>query len=156
MWPPGSRQEVALVADVVSDSIVINADPDTIMEVIADFEAYPDWQDEIKEAEILETDDDGWGTRVRYRVSTKVAQARYVLDYTYTDDAMRWTLVEGDNVKRNDGEYHLADQGDGSTEVSYELVLESPIKVPGVVKRQLERRVVATALGALKKRVARA
>jgi len=141
------------LADSVSDSIVVNATPDEIMEVIADFDAYPQWQDEVKEVEILETDDDGWGTRVRFVITTKIATARYVLDYTYTDDAMRWTLVEGHNVKRNDGEYRLVDNGDGTTEVHYDLTLESPIKVPGVVKRQLEKRVINTALGALKKRV---
>jgi ribosome-associated toxin RatA of RatAB toxin-antitoxin module len=44
------------VTNAVQDSIVVHADPDAVWDVIADFEAYPEWQPEIREAEVLETD----------------------------------------------------------------------------------------------------
>ncbi len=141
------------MADVVSDSTVINADPDSIMDVIADFESYPEWQDEVQEVEVLQTDDDGWATRVRFLVAAKLGKAGYVLDYSYAPDSMRWELVESDTLKRNDGLYRLTDRGDGTTEVRYELALEAAMKVPGMVKRQVEKRIISTALGALKRRV---
>lgn len=141
------------MADVVRDSIRIAADPDSIMDVIADYEAYPDWQDEIKEAEILETDGDGWGTRVRFSVDATIAVVNYVLSYTYTDTSVRWTLVEGDKVKRNDGSYELTDQGDGTTLVEYDLEVEPGIKVPSMLRKQASKRIVRTALEGLKRRV---
>ena len=141
------------MTDVVNDSIVVNADPDSVMDVIADFDAYTDWQDEIKEVEILETDEDGWGTKVRFRVDAKIAQVNYVLSYTYEDAAMRWTMVEGDKVKRNDGSYELTDQGDGTTLVSYNLEVEPGIKIPSMVRKQAEKRIAHGALKALKRRV---
>jgi ribosome-associated toxin RatA of RatAB toxin-antitoxin module len=141
------------VADVVRDSIVISADPDSIMDVIADYEAYPEWQDEIKEAEILETDDDGWGTQVRFKVDATIAVVNYVLAYTYTDTSLRWTMVEGDKVKRNEGSYELTDQGDGTTLVSYDLEVEPGIKVPSMLRKQASKRIVRTALEGLKRRV---
>jgi ribosome-associated toxin RatA of RatAB toxin-antitoxin module len=141
------------VADVVRDSIVITADPDSIMDVIADYEAYPEWQDEIKEAEILATDDDGWGTEVRFKVDATIAVVNYTLSYTYTDTSLRWTMVEGDKVKRNEGSYELTDQGDGTTLVEYDLEVEPGIKVPSMLRKQASKRIVRTALEGLKRRV---
>ena len=141
------------MADVVRDSIVITADPDSIMDVIADYEAYPEWQDEIKEVEILETDEDGWGTTVRFKVDATIAVVNYTLAYTYDDNALRWTMVEGDKVKRNEGSYELTEQGDGTTLVEYDLEVEPGIKVPSMLRRQAQKRIVRTALEGLKRRV---
>ncbi|MPZ74067.1 MAG: cyclase [Nitriliruptorales bacterium] len=122
------------------------------MDVIADFEAYPQWQDEVKEVEVLDTDEDGWATRVRFRVDAMIAEVTYTLDYSYDDNAMRWTMVEGDKVKSNDGSYVLEDQGDGSTLVTYHLELQPGIRVPSMVRRQGQRRIAQAALKSLKRR----
>jgi ribosome-associated toxin RatA of RatAB toxin-antitoxin module len=141
------------VSDVVQASIVVASDPDSIMDVIADFESYPEWQEEMKEVEVLQTDEDGWGTRVRFKVDARIARASFVLRYTYGDNEMRWILEEGDQVTRNDGAYVLTDQGDGSTHVSYELEIETSLPLPKMVRRQAAKRISEGALAALKKRV---
>jgi ribosome-associated toxin RatA of RatAB toxin-antitoxin module len=140
------------VADVIEDSIVVKADPDTIMDVIADFEAYSEWQPEIKNVEVLETDEDGWATRVRFRVDAMITEVNYTLDYTYDDTSMSWTMVEGDKVKSNDGSYTLEDQGDGTTLVTYHLEVEPGIRVPSVVRKQGAKRIANAALKSLKQR----
>ncbi len=144
------------MVDVLSDSIVVNADPDTIMDVIADFDAYPQWQDEVKEVEILDTDADGWATRVRFKIDAMITEVNYVLDYTYEDTAMRWTLVEADKIKSQQGSYELEEQGDGSTLVVYNLEVEPGIKVPSIVRKQGTKRIANAALKSLKRRVERA
>lgn len=141
------------MSDSVSDSIVIDADADTIMDVIADFEAYPEWQDEIREVEILETDDDGWGTRVRFVVDAKIFTARIILAYEYTDTSMTWHLVEGDPIRRNDGAYELRERAEGGTEVSYRLEMDPGVPVPGILRRQAAKRIVDAGLKGLKRRV---
>jgi ribosome-associated toxin RatA of RatAB toxin-antitoxin module len=143
------------MSEAVRESIVVAADPDTIMDVIADFEAYPDWQKEFKEAEILESDADGWGTKVRYKVDAKVISAEYVLAYTYTDNEMRWELVDGDQLRKNEGTYTLEDQGDGTTLVTYELEVETSIPMPGMLRRKAAKRIVDGALKDMKQRVER-
>ena len=137
----------------LAESIVVNADPDAIMDVIADFDTYTEWQDEIKEVEILDTDDDGWATRVRFKVDAMITEANYVLDYTYEDTAMRWTMVEADKLKSQEGSYELTDQGDGTTLVTYNLELEPAIKVPSMIRKQGIKRVANAALKSLKRRV---
>jgi ribosome-associated toxin RatA of RatAB toxin-antitoxin module len=141
------------VTDAVRERIVVRADPDTILDVVADFEAYPQWQPEVKDVEILETDDDGWGTRVRFVIDARLFTTSLVLAYTYSEAAMRWHLVEGDPVKRNDGEYVLRDLGDGTTEVTYALEIDPGVPVPGIVRRQAAKRIVDSGLHGLKRRV---
>lgn len=142
-----------MAEDSVRDSIVVDADADAVMDVIADFEAYPEWQDEIKDVEVLETDEDGWGTKVRFRVDAKIFSTDLVLSYTYTSDEMRWVLIEGDQVKRNDGVYHLEPLGDGRTRVTYELVVEPAIPMPGMLRRKAAKRIVDGALRGMRHRV---
>ncbi len=141
------------MSDVLRDSIVVAADPDAVLDVVADFGAYPEWQDEVRGVEILDTDADGWGTRVRFDVDARVVRTTYVLDYTYGDTEMRWTLVESDMLRRNDGAYLLTDQGDGTTLVTYELAIETTMAVPALFRRQVARRVIDTALKGLKRRI---
>ncbi len=141
------------MSDAVRDSIVVDADPDTILDVVADLESYPEWQAEVQSVEVLETDDDGWPTKARLDVDVKVAQAVMVLEYTYGDNEMRWRLLEGKGLTRNDGAYILDDRGDGTTEVTYEVEIETNLKVPSMVRRQVARRVVDTALKQMKRRV---
>jgi len=44
------------MADATTSSITIGADPEHVMAVIADFAAYPEWADQVKSVEILDTD----------------------------------------------------------------------------------------------------
>ena len=141
------------MSEAVRDSIVVNADPDTILDVVADLEAYPEWQAEVKSVEVLENDDDGWPTKARLEVDVKVAQVSMVLEYSYGDNEMRWRMLEGQGLTRNDGAYILDDRGDGTTEVTYEVEIETNLKVPSMVRRQVAKRVVDTALKQMKRRV---
>lgn len=140
------------MADAVSDSIVVNAPSDVVWDVIADFDHYPEWNDEISTVEILESDDQGWGTKVRFAIDAGVIGATVVLEYHYSDTAMSWWLVEGDKVRKNDGTYTLEAQHDGTTRVVYELEVEPIVKLPGIMKRQAARRIITRALKNMKER----
>jgi uncharacterized membrane protein len=142
-----------MAEDSVRDDIIVHASPDAVMEVVADFESYPEWQDEFKSVEVLETDEDGWGTKVRFEVDAKLFTAVLVLSYTYEPDAMRWVLTEGEGVKRNDGAYLLEDLGGGTTKVIYELAVEPAVPMPGLLRRKGAKRIIEGALRGLKQRV---
>ena len=51
-----------------------------------------------------------------------------------------------------DGRYEFYDLEDGGTEVVYALRVEPNFKVPGMLRRQAERQIVATALRGLRDR----
>lgn len=142
------------MSDAVSDRIVVRAAPDRVLAVITDFAAYPQWQDEVRGADVLEHDAQGLGTRVRIALDAKVLKGSLVLAYDYPDPStVRWHLVESDLLRRNDGSYHLTGRADGTTEVTYTLEVDPTVRLPGMLRRQAARRIADGALKGLKARV---
>ena len=141
------------MADRVKDSIDVEATTDQIFEVATDFEAYPEWNSNIKRVEIKETDEEGRTTRVFYEVDAKVKTVTYTLAYDYSTapESFSWDLVDGD-VKELSGSYSF-DEFDDVTEVQYETKIDPGFPLPGLLKRQAEKQIVRGALADLKKRV---
>lgn len=142
-----------MATDRVKESILIKADASAIYDVIADFDSYPEWQEEFRSVEVLETDADGWGTKVRYQLSALGIATDLVLEYVYEDTRMTWKLVESDKLQRLDGAYTLDDRGDGTTEMTYELEVESTIPLPSMIRKQLARKIVRQGLDGVKQRL---
>lgn len=141
------------MADSVSDTIDVEATTEKIFEIATDFEAYPEWNANIKRVEVRERDADGRATLVWFEVDAKIKKLSYVLEYDYSSapESFSWGLVEGD-VKELRGSYTF-DEFDDVTEVQYETAIDPGFKVPGMLKRQAEKQIVKGALEDLKKRV---
>jgi ribosome-associated toxin RatA of RatAB toxin-antitoxin module len=140
------------MADSVSERITVAADPATVLQVVRDVAAYPAWQSETKEAEVLGTDPEGRPARARLLIDAGILRTTMVLDYRHSDQGMSWTLVEGDQLRRNDGRYEVVDQGDGTTELTYSLDVEPTVPLPGMIRRRAAKRIVDTALRGAKAR----
>jgi ribosome-associated toxin RatA of RatAB toxin-antitoxin module len=142
------------VADKTAQTIYIDADPATVMDVIADIGSYPDWVKEYKEAEVLEADDQGYPKVARLVLDAAVLKDSMVLAYQWPTDhkSVTWSLVSSTLLKSLDGAYRLAPKGSG-TDVTYELSVDLMIPMIGLLKRKAERRLTDTALKDLKKRV---
>jgi hypothetical protein len=110
----------------------------------------------VKSAHVLESDDEGRGTKVEYRAAALGRSVRYVLAYDYSEapDAFSWHFVEGDMLKRLDGRYRFEPEGD-STRVHYELTVEVGVPLPGLIKRRAAGLIMGSALKELKKQVER-
>ena len=141
------------MADKTAQTIFIDADPGTVMDVIADIDSYPEWVKEYK-AQVLDTDDGGNPHTARLVLDAAVLKDTMVLEYDWPADrkSVRWWLVSSSLLKALDGEYRLAPRGSG-TEVTYELSVDLMIPMIGLLKRKAERRLTDTALKDLKKRV---
>ena len=142
------------MAEKTAQTIHIDADPGTVMDVIADIGSYPDWVSEYKEAEVLEADADGNPKVARLVLDTSVLKDTLVLAYQWPKDrgSVQWSLVSSSLLRSMDGEYRLASKGSG-TDVTYELTVDIAIPMIGLLKRKAERRLIDTALKDLKKRV---
>jgi ribosome-associated toxin RatA of RatAB toxin-antitoxin module len=143
------------MADQTESSIVINASPTAIMDVIADLAAYPEWSDGIKEVTVLALyEDDNRPADARFNLASGAIKDIYELEYDWDGDAkVSWTLTKGDMLTAMDGVYELAANGDGSTTVHYRLAVDVKIPMIGMIKRKAEKVIVDTALKGLKKRV---
>lgn len=138
-----------------TQSIVIDAAPEQIMDVIGDFPAYPQWAASVKSAEVASSDENGWAQTVDFVLDAGVIKDDYTLEYDWDDypNAVRWTLVKGSMQKSQEGSYSLQDQGDGTTKVTYTLAVNLAIPMMGMMKRKAEKVIMDTALKELKKRV---
>ncbi|MHB8452500.1 MAG: SRPBCC family protein [Mycobacteriales bacterium] len=142
------------MADQGSASITIEAGPDAVMAVIADFPAYPQWARAVKRAEVVEAGEDGRARQVRLVIDAGLVRDDYVLAYDWDGDRqVSWHLVHGQVMKAQDGSYTLTALAEERTEVRYQLSVELGIPMPGILKRKAERVVMDTALKELKKRV---
>ena len=142
------------MADKTAQTIHIDADPATVMDVIADIGSYPDWVAEYKETEVIEADEQGYPTVARLVLDTAVLKDSMVLAYEWPADhaSVSWSLVSSALLKSLQGAYRLVPKGSG-TDVTYELSVDLIIPMIGLLKRKAERRLTDTALKDLKKRV---
>ena len=83
------------MADTTAQTIYIEADPKTVMDVIADIANYPQWVSEYKEAEVLEADDDGYPKTARLVLEAAVLKDTMVLSYDWPADHKSVQLAPG-------------------------------------------------------------
>lgn len=143
------------MAEQSTQSIVIDATPEQIMEVIGEFDAYPKWAGSVKSVEVTDEDENGWARTVDFVLDAGPIKDQYTLEYDWDDypEAVSWTLVKGSMQKSQQGSYALQDRGDGSTKVTYTLSVDLSIPMIGMMKRKAEKVIMDTALKELKKRV---
>jgi Polyketide cyclase / dehydrase and lipid transport len=149
--PAGSLRGMA---DPATQSIVIDADPKAIMNVIADFSAYSQWASAVKKAEVTVPGVGDRAKQVRFLVDAGLVRDEYVLEYTWSADglAVSWDLVESQMQKAQHGRYVLEPLG-AATTVTYSLTVDLAIPMIGMIKRKAEKVIMDTALKELKRRV---
>jgi hypothetical protein len=144
------------MSEQTEGQIVIEASAPEVMDVLTDFEAYPEWAD-VKSATVLERGEGGIGTRVAFEVDVPVlGRASYVLAYRYApaDGGMSWVSTEARGaISDITGEYLLTEIDEDETKVIYRLSVEIGVLLPGFVRTQGEKRVIENALEGLKRRV---
>jgi ribosome-associated toxin RatA of RatAB toxin-antitoxin module len=137
-----------------SQTLTMAAEPEEIMDVIADFEAYPHWTGAVKAVEITDPGDGKRANQVRFSLDAGLVKDTYELAYTWPADGMSvsWTLVTGQFQKSQEGSYVLRTTPKG-TEVTYTLAVDLMLPMVGVLRRKAERVILDTALKELRKRV---
>jgi hypothetical protein len=141
--------------DRAREMVVISAPVLVCYEKLVDFERYPDWAPDLKQAEVIERNGEGRGEVVEFRAAAMGRSTTYRLRYDYAGapNRLSWVLDSGDLERQLDGAYHLSalDGDPESTEVVYELAVDLVFPIPGFVKRRAEARIIKTALSDLKK-----
>ena len=137
-------------------SIEIDASLEDVMDVLEDYEAYPQWA-EVRSVEVRERGQGGRATEVAFEVDVPVlGKAAYTLSYRYApgDTGLSWITKDARGAIRDiRGEYLLNEVGESRTRVTYRLAVEIGVLVPGFVRTEGARRVIENALERLKRRV---
>src|SRR5262245_66179620 len=72
------------MAETASDTITIEASPDTVWKIATDLERYPEWARDVKDVLITARDDDGRPSQVEFRTSALGRSTHYTLQYDYS------------------------------------------------------------------------
>lgn len=141
------------MAEQTTSSIVVSAPAEQVMDVIADFPAYPKWAQGMKEVVVVTDGPDGRAKEVHFELEAAPIKDSYTLGYEWDgNNAVRWRLVEGKMLKALQGAYELKSVPAG-TEVTYRLTVEVAIPMIGLLRRKAEKVIIDSALKGLKKRV---
>ncbi len=144
----------APMAETASEFTTIDASLEEIWAVVVDVERYPQWAHDVKQATIIETDDEGRPLLVDFVASALGRSTHYSLRYDYSaaPESVSWVMEKGDIQREITGGYHFSAIPDGGTDVQYDVTIELVVPLPGFVKRRAEVRILNT-LKELKARV---
>ncbi len=134
------------MAETAFQTITTAAPMARVWAIATDFERYPEWAKDVKEATIRTRDEQDRAIEVEFRTSALGRSTHYSLSYDYSNAprVLGWRLVRGDIMRTIDGAYHLAETADGGTEIRYDLAIELVVPLPGFVKRRAEQRILNT------------
>lgn len=138
----------------VTDSreVVIEASPEEILDVIADVESTPSWSPQYQSAEILESYPDGRPKQVKMVVKAAGLTDEQVIEYTWTDSKVSWTLVSAGQLKAQDASYTLTPSGEKTT-VKFDMSIDLSVPLPGFVIKRTMKGGMETATDGLRKQV---
>jgi ribosome-associated toxin RatA of RatAB toxin-antitoxin module len=117
-------------------TVEIAAPPSVVMGVITDFESYPSFLPDMKEARIVRHVGNEW--EVAFSLAL-IRDLHYTLRLVQTSPlSIRWSLVDG-AFQANDGRWELQPHGAG-TLASYAVAIQVGTFLPGsIVKGLVER-----------------
>lgn len=105
-------------------TIEVSASPEDCYELVLALDEYPEWQSQVRSAEVLERDGEGRPVVVETVSDARVRVIKYRLRYVHEPPhRMSWTYIDGD-VKDLNGEYLFEPAGDGRTNVTFRLAVD--------------------------------
>ena len=135
-----------------SREVTIEATPEQILDVIADVEATPTWSPQYQKAEVLDRYDNGRPKQVRMTVKAAGLTDEQVIEYTWGEDSVSWTLISANQLKSQDAGYTLTPEGD-KTRVRFDIAIDLSVPLPGFIIKRTIKGGVETATDGLRKQV---
>ncbi len=126
------------MAQTVEKTAKISAAPERVLEVLADFESYPDWQASIVSAEVKARDSQGRPTQVALGTAAMGMTVNALLDVTHGDGTLSYSLNEpGELLTQQDVNYVATANAAGGTDLRLTMVLDVKLKLPDFMVKQL-------------------
>ncbi len=115
---------------------VMDVSLDALWDVITDYASYPKFVEGLESLKI--TKKEGKDTYAEYVVSMFGKKVKYLLKHTENPKkGLKWTMVEGEFFKSNDGSWDLKAKGDDQVEATYMVDVGFPLLVPKTIVNSL-------------------
>lgn len=137
---------------LVSKTLEVNADAKSILDIVADFESYPEWNDEVKAVYILARYDDGRPSQLRVDTEVQGHAGTYIQAVYYPGAAQIQTVMQqGELFSKQDQLFSVVEMGPSSL-LTVDLDVETSFAAPALMVKKLVNDALEHLAGNLKTR----
>ncbi|TGD89924.1 SRPBCC family protein [Mycolicibacterium sp. CH28] len=137
---------------LVSKTVEVNADAPSILAIVADFESYPEWNDEVKAVYVLARYDDGRPSQLRLDTLIQGQQGTFIQAVYYPGPGQIQTVLQqGDVFTKQDQLFSVVEMGPASL-LTVDLEVEVSLPVPAMMVKKLSNDVLEHLANNLKAR----
>ncbi|MGV0737458.1 SRPBCC family protein [Mycobacterium sp. DBP42] len=123
---------------LVSKTVEVDAPAEKIMAIVGDFEAYPQWNPEIKGCWILARYDDGRPSQLRLDVEIQGQSGTFINAVYYPAENQIFTVLQqGDHFTKQEQRFSVVPLGPGNTLLQVDLEVEVKLPVPAMMVKKL-------------------
>lgn len=122
---------------LVSKTLEVGADAPSILAIVADFEAYPQWNDEVKGVWVLARYDDGRPSQLRIDTAVAGFEGTYIQAVYYPGPGQIQTVMQqGELFSKQNQLFSVVEMGPTSL-LTVDLDVETSVAVPNVMMKKL-------------------
>jgi ribosome-associated toxin RatA of RatAB toxin-antitoxin module len=122
----------------VSQTVEVAAPAEVIMGIVADFESYPSWNEEIKGCWVLARYDDGRPSQLRLDVVVQGQSGTFITAVYYPDhNQIQTVLQQGEFFSKQEQKFSVVPIG-GTSLLTVDLDVETKLPIPSqMVKKAI-------------------
>ncbi|MBU3706149.1 MAG: SRPBCC family protein [Mycobacterium sp.] len=137
---------------LVSKTLEVGADAAAILAIVADFESYPQWNDEVKGVWVLARYDDGRPSQLRIDTAIQGFEGTYIQAVYYPGPGQIQTVMQqGELFSKQNQLFSVVEMGPTSL-LTVDLDVETSVAVPNVMMKKLVNDALDHLAGNLKAR----
>jgi len=137
---------------IVSKTVEVAADEATILAIVADFEAYPQWNDEVEGCWVLARYDDGRPSQLRLDTEIQGNKGTYIQAVYYPAPGQIQTVMQqGEFFTKQEQLFSVVGMGTSAL-LTVDMDVEVSLPVPAVMVRKVIGDALDHLAGNLKKR----
>jgi ribosome-associated toxin RatA of RatAB toxin-antitoxin module len=122
---------------IVSKTVEVAASPQTVMSIVADFESYPQWNEEIKGCWVLARYDDGRPSQLRLDVAVSGMDGSYICAVYYPSPAEIYTVLQqGELFSKQQQNFSVVPMGATSL-LTVDFDVEIKLAIPAIMVKKV-------------------
>jgi ribosome-associated toxin RatA of RatAB toxin-antitoxin module len=122
---------------LVSKTVEVNADADSILAIVADFEKFPEWNPEAKAVYVLARYDDGRPSQLRLDMEIQGQSGTFIQAVYYPgENQIQTVLQQGEVFTKQDQLFSVVAMGPSSL-LTVDLEVEVSLPVPDMMVKKL-------------------
>jgi ribosome-associated toxin RatA of RatAB toxin-antitoxin module len=123
---------------VVSKTVEVASDAASIMAIVADFEAYPQWNEEVKGCWVLARYDDGRPSQIRLDTSVQGMDGTYIQAVYYPGpNQIQTVMQQGEHFSKQNQVFSAVEMGPDSSLLTVDMDVETTFPVPQMMVKKV-------------------